>query len=119
MQTEEIKKTLQEILFNAYMLQEKAKSNEVVDENFIKILMNNHERTLELINKLNKPVENKPGAIMFDVLDASYGFTICTDGELHGLIAGDMGYEPTGIKLDCESLEIWNLGVKEFLKANT
>ena len=51
-----------------------------------------------------------------DVIDAAYDFTIFTNGELHGLIAGDMGYEPTGIKLDGVSLEIWTLGLKEWTR---
>ena len=46
------------------------------------------------------------------VINRSYGWTIATNGELHGLVAGDMGYEPTGIVLDADSLEIWNLGME-------
>lgn len=44
------------------------------------------------------------------VIDAAYDWTFDIYGELHGLVAGDMGYEPTGIKLDGVSLEIWELG---------
>ena len=38
-----------------------------------------------------------------NVLAAAYGFTIGNDGEIHGLVAGDMGYEPTGMYLDYHS----------------
>ncbi|HUH58158.1 MAG TPA: hypothetical protein VL020_06565 [Pseudomonadales bacterium] len=57
--------------------------------------------------------------IDFDVIKNSYGWTIAVDGELHGLVAGDMGYEPTGIKLDADSLEIWNLGIAAREKMET
>jgi hypothetical protein len=30
----------------------------------------------------------------------AYGWTIADDGELHGLVAGDHGYEPSGLRLD-------------------
>ena len=49
-------------------------------------------------------------AIDKDVIDKSYGFTIDADGEVHGLVDGDMGYEPTGIKIGGDTLEIWKLG---------
>jgi hypothetical protein len=39
------------------------------------------------------------------VLRRSYGFTLDDDGEVHGLVAGDMGYEPTGIKLCAETMK--------------
>lgn len=45
-----------------------------------------------------------------DVIDKSYGFTIDIHGEVCGLVNGDMGYEPTGIKIDGDTLEIWKLG---------
>lgn len=45
-----------------------------------------------------------------DVIERSYGFTIDIHGEIHGLVNGDMGYEPTGIKIDGDTLEIWKLG---------
>lgn len=60
--------------------------------------------------------ENITQAIDFGVIKNSYGWTIAVDGELHGLVAGDMGYEPTGIKLDADSLEIWNLGIAAWEK---
>lgn len=47
-----------------------------------------------------------------DIIKAAYGWTIDIHGELHGLVAGDMGYEPTGIKLDGVTLEIWELGIE-------
>jgi hypothetical protein len=40
-------------------------------------------------------------------IKSSYGWTIADDGEVHGLVAGDMGYEPTGIKIPVEDLEAW------------
>jgi hypothetical protein len=38
--------------------------------------------------------------LKIDVLLRSYGFTIDVDGQLCGLVAGDMGYEDTGIFVD-------------------
>ena len=41
------------------------------------------------------------------IIEQSYGFTISNDGEVYGLIAGDMGYEPTNIVIPIEDLEAW------------
>ena len=41
------------------------------------------------------------------VIKAAYGFTVADDGEIYGLVAGDMGYEPTGIKIPVEDLKAW------------
>lgn len=45
--------------------------------------------------------------INWEVLKQSYGFTISDDGEIYGLVAGDMGYEKTGIFIPVEDLEAW------------
>lgn len=53
-----------------------------------------------------------------EVIDEAYSFTIEIQGEVIALVPGNMGffaYEPTGIKLNCESLAIWKLG-REALK---
>lgn len=47
-----------------------------------------------------------------DVIDAAYDWTIDVHGEICGLVAGDMCYEPTGITLDGDTLEIWEIGCK-------
>lgn len=57
----------------------------------------------------------KAGGINPDVLVDAYGWTIDIDGELHGLVAGDMGYEGTGIKLNETDTAIWNSGVHKYL----
>jgi hypothetical protein len=49
--------------------------------------------------------------IEYDVLRKSYSFTISDNGEIFGLVAGDHGYEPTGIILNDETIEIWKAGV--------
>lgn len=33
------------------------------------------------------------------IASQAYGWTTAWDGELHGLVAGDMGYEGTGVNL--------------------
>lgn len=38
--------------------------------------------------------------IDIDVITKAYGWTLSAEGEVLGLIAGDMGYERTGIRLD-------------------
>lgn len=45
--------------------------------------------------------------IDIDVINSAYGWTIGNDGEVWGLVAGDMGYEKTGIKIPIEDLEAW------------
>jgi hypothetical protein len=49
--------------------------------------------------------------IDYKVIRAAYDFTVDVHGEVCGLVAGDHGYEGTGIKLDGVSLEIWELGL--------
>lgn len=49
--------------------------------------------------------------INYDVIKSAYDFTLSADGELYGLVAGDHGFEPTGIFISEETLEIWKLGV--------
>lgn len=56
--------------------------------------------------------------VNLEVLNSAYCWTISADGELFGLVAGDMGYEPTGIKLDDVSLEIWRLGMQSWEQQN-
>ncbi len=51
--------------------------------------------------------------IQYKIIGEAYGFTISTDGEVHGLVDGDMGYEGTGIMLDPSTKAIWDLGIKE------
>lgn len=41
-----------------------------------------------------------------DVIRKSYGFTIDCDGQILGLIAGDMGYEATGMFVDATTTEM-------------
>ena len=48
-----------------------------------------------------------------DVINSAYGWTIDEDGEVLGLVNGDMGYEKTGIKLYGDTLEIWKAGIKD------
>jgi hypothetical protein len=45
-----------------------------------------------------------PTEIDLDVLHKAYGFTLTVDGEVHGLVAGDQGYDPTGIRI---SPDVW------------
>lgn len=42
-----------------------------------------------------------------DVIMEAYEFTISDDGEVYGLVAGDMGYEKTGIIIPVEDLRVW------------
>jgi hypothetical protein len=44
-----------------------------------------------------------------EIIKQAYGFTIANDGEVHGLIAGDMGYEPTNIMIPLDHLQAWAL----------
>lgn len=44
-----------------------------------------------------------------EVIKQAYGFTIADNGEIHGLVAGDMGYEPTNIMIPLEDLQAWAL----------
>lgn len=46
------------------------------------------------------------------VLYLSYDWTLDAEGQLMGLIAGDMGYEATGLRLDEDTIKIWKLGVE-------
>lgn len=62
----------------------------------------------------NKPMPNSD--INHKVIDDAYGFTIDKDGEVNGLINGDMGYERTGIILDDVTKKIWLLGVEAYNK---
>lgn len=48
------------------------------------------------------------------VIEQAYGWTISENGELLALTSGDMGYEPTGIRLEGETLRIWKLGVEKY-----
>lgn len=43
----------------------------------------------------------------WEVLKDAYDFTISIDGEVYGLVAGDQGWEKTGIKIDIEDLIAW------------
>lgn len=47
-----------------------------------------------------------------EVIRDAYGFTISSEGEVLGLVAGDHGYTDTKIQLDDTSLEIWKLGLE-------
>jgi hypothetical protein len=49
--------------------------------------------------------------INLDVINQAYGWTISEEGELLALTSGDMGYQPTGIHLEGETLKIWKTGV--------
>ena len=57
----------------------------------------------------------KSAGIKADVLADSYDWAIDIDGELNGLVAGDMGYEKTGIKLNATDTAIWNAGIDKYL----
>jgi hypothetical protein len=57
--------------------------------------------------------------LKLDVIQKSYGFTIDVHGEVCGLVAGDMGYEGTGIFLDEETKRIWDSGVEDNTRTNT
>jgi hypothetical protein len=58
----------------------------------------------ELIDRL--------GWVRLDVVQRAYGWTIGRDNHLYGLVAGDMGYEDTGIVIDDGS----NISCKRELK---
>lgn len=45
--------------------------------------------------------------IDLNTIKQSYGWTIADDGEVWGLVAGDMGFEPTGIKIPVDHLNAW------------
>lgn len=64
--------------------------------------------TQMLVQHFKAEQQAEPVGINFDVLRRSYGFTLDDDGEVHGLVAGDMGYEPTGIKLCAETMKVIN-----------
>jgi hypothetical protein len=53
--------------------------------------------------------------VRIDVLTQAYGWSIDIDGELHGLVAGDMGYEPTGLRLEGTELANWKMGLAMFV----
>jgi hypothetical protein len=53
--------------------------------------------------------------IKANVLADSYDWAIDIDGELNGLVAGDMGYEKTGIKLNETDTKIWHIGLEQYL----
>jgi hypothetical protein len=57
----------------------------------------------------------KAAGINADVIADAYDWAIDVDGELHGLVAGDMGFEKTGIKLNEDDIKIWRLGVDRYL----
>jgi hypothetical protein len=44
-----------------------------------------------------------------EVIKKAYGWTIGNNGEVFGLVAGDMGYELTNIEIPIEHLEAWAL----------
>lgn len=48
--------------------------------------------------------------INYKIIENAYSFIINENGEIYGLVYGDMGYEPTGIKLDNDTLKIWQIG---------
>lgn len=50
--------------------------------------------------------------IDYDVLKQSYDFTLSDEGELYGLVAGDHYFEPTGIFISKDTLEIWKAGIE-------
>ncbi len=50
--------------------------------------------------------------IDYDVLKQSYDFTLSDEGELYGLVAGDHCFEPTGIFISKDTLEIWKAGIE-------
>ncbi len=64
----------------------------------------------ELTHKIEsmKPILN----LDMDVLRDSYDFTLSTEGEVCGLIAGDQCFVPTGIKLNVDDVAIWVAGLK-------
>lgn len=53
------------------------------------------------------PSEPTLEGVKLNVIARSYGFELSSDGEIHGLTAGDQGYEQTGIKLEGRGLEMW------------
>lgn len=75
----------------------------------------------ELKKQLNQLKEQKlieeQTEINFETLKDAYDFTLDINGEVQGLVSGDMGWQPTGIKIDEESLKIWLIGVEENDKA--
>lgn len=58
---------------------------------------------LEAQNKRNLTLPQ----VDLDVIMEAYKFTISDDGEVYGLVAGDMGYEKTGISIPVEDLKAW------------
>ncbi|CAH7202319.1 conserved hypothetical protein [Vibrio chagasii] len=57
--------------------------------------------------------KGKSSVIDLMVVSKSYGWAMSTDGEVYGLIAGDQGFEKTGIQLSGTDLEIWKLGIEQ------
>ncbi len=45
--------------------------------------------------------------IDYEVIKTAYEFTVADDGEIYGLVAGDHGYEATGIAIPIDHLEAW------------
>jgi hypothetical protein len=43
--------------------------------------------------------------IDMDVIQRAYAWTLSAEGEVYGLVAGDMGYEPTGIVVDADTMK--------------
>jgi len=60
--------------------------------------------------------QSEESGIDLAVIQRAYGWVLDNEGQLLGLTAGDMGYEPTGIKLDGTDLEIWKLGAAAYGK---
>lgn len=57
----------------------------------------------------------KDAGIDVEVLADAYDWSISVNGDLSGLVAGDHGYVPTGIKLNVIDTKIWNMGLQQYL----
>ena len=68
-----------------------------------------YERFSKTFEKLHLSEKNDPvdPNIKLDVIKQAYGWTISNDGEVLALVAGDEGYERTGIKIHIQHLKLW------------
>jgi hypothetical protein len=56
---------------------------------------------LALVNEMRR------NGLVPEVIARAYGWAFTVDGDVHGLTAGDMGFEDSGIKIDAQHFESW------------
>jgi len=72
---------------------------------------NDSNSTSESASAVNHDDDECSNGVKLGVVRKSYGWTLDNEGQVLGLIAGDMGFESTGITLDKETVEIWKQGI--------